>query len=303
MSAPVVVFAYTRLEHLKNTLESLEKNSYAKDSDLYIYSDAAKTPSVEAQVEAVRNYIDEFQRKSSFKSISVFKQERNKGLASSIIDAVTEIINKFGCVIVVEDDLCVSSDFLEYMNEALEYYKDNNKIWSIAGYTAQLPCLKDYEYDVYLSYRGSSWGWATWKDRWNRVDWEVNDFNKLKNSKRAIRKLNRGGEDMFRMLNLQMEGKINSWAIRWCYQQSKENMYTVHPRCSKVLNDGLDGSGEHCSVTDKYSTDLVVDKLELCVPPVSKKILKEFRELYSSNLTMLDKVKIYIKKNILKMDL
>lgn len=303
MRAPVVVFAYTRLEHLKKTLYSLEKNLFARESDIYIYSDAAKTPDEEEKVIEVRKYIDEFQKTSVFCNVFVTKADKNKGLACSVIDAVSDIINRFGNVIVVEDDLCVTSDFLEYMNRALDYYEKNENIWSISGYTAFLPSLREYEYDVYLSYRGSSWGWATWKNRWNKVDWNVSDFEKLKKNKRAIKKLNRGGEDMFKMLSRQMEGKIDSWAIRWCYQQSKENMYTIYPKYSKVLNNGLDGSGEHCCVTDTYNTVVSDKRIELCEPLLNKALLKEFRNVYASNLTVLDKIKIFIKKKILRMNL
>ena len=115
-----------------------------------------------------------------FKKIHIIKAETNKGLARSVISGVTEIIEQYDKVIVVEDDLISAPDFLQYMNNALDFYKEDKSIWSICSYTFKMNIPVHYKHDVYLSYRGGSWGWATWKDGWKKVDWEVDDYSNFK---------------------------------------------------------------------------------------------------------------------------
>src|SRR5699024_3409085 len=110
------------------------------------------------------------------------KASTNKGLANSVISGVTKVIDKFGKVIVIEDDLISSTDFLSYMNNALEFYEMNKSIWSISGYNIPIDIPSNYKHDVYLSYRGCSWGWATWKNRWNQTDWSVKDYDAFKSN-------------------------------------------------------------------------------------------------------------------------
>ena len=142
------------------------------------------------------------------------------------------------------------------MNNALDFYNKDEKIWSISGYNLPIEIPKDYEYDIYLGYRGCSWGWATWKDRWNTVDWEVKDYKKFKHSYRKRKIINRGGPDMAQMLDAQMKGLCDSWAIRWCYEQSKQNKYTVYPVKSLIQNCGLDGTGTHSGINSAFDVKL-----------------------------------------------
>src|SRR5690554_6366718 len=134
MLAPVVIFVYNRPEHTKKTIEALSKNFLAEETEVFIYCDAAKNEKSKERVEQVRDYVDSLNKRSYFKSISIIKAQSNKGLAKSVISGVNEIIMKYGKVIVVEDDLISSKDFLQYMNDALNYYESNSKIWSISGF-------------------------------------------------------------------------------------------------------------------------------------------------------------------------
>jgi hypothetical protein len=303
MLAPVVIFVYRRPEHTKKTIESLSKNYLAKETEVFIYSDGPKDEKSEKEVKLVREYIDLLPEKRFFKSIKIIKSETNKGLANSIISGVSEIIEKYGKVIVLEDDLVSSKDFLQFMNAALEYYKDNSKIWSISGYNLPIKIPKDYEYDVYLSYRASSWGWATWKNRWEKVDWEVSDYDDFKKNKLLRNKLNRGGRDLSFMLDLQMQGKIDSWAIRWCFAQSKLDMLTVYPVISRIRNIGLDGTGTHSGFNQRYDVDINIDtdtetkKYKFVDLYLDKRILRRFRNFYMSSLKY---ILINIKKHITK---
>lgn len=256
MLAPVIVFVYCREEHTRKTLQALNNNNLAEETDLYIYSDYAKRESNVEDVKKVRNLIDDFKETSKFRSVTIVKAEKNKGLANSIIDGVTEVINKHGKAIIVEDDLITSEDFLEYMNGALDFYKDNDKIGSISAYTYDINAMKNYDKDVYMTYKGECWGWATWKDRWENVDWQVKDYNSFYHDlkkRRAFDKLELG---LVHMLDMQMAGKIDSWAVRWVYHLFENNLMTVYPAVSKVVNFGFDGSGTHCKVVRKVDENL-----------------------------------------------
>jgi len=259
MLAPVVIFVYARPEHTIKTVESLAKNMFADETDVYIFSDGAKSERVQPAVDAVRAYIDTLGQRMLFKSVTVTKTGKNNGLANSVITGVTEVIRKHGKVIVVEDDLISSLDFLQYMNCALDFYRSDIRIWSICGYTFRIQFPRDYTADVYLSYRGGSWGWATWLDRWHTVDWQVKDYHEFRASKRRRTQFNRGGRDMCEMMDNQMRGIIDSWAIRWCYAQSKRDMLTVYPRTSRIANIGLDGSGTHSGVAPEFVVSLQAD--------------------------------------------
>jgi len=276
--APIVMFAYRRIP--QKTIESLLENKYAKDSYLYIYSDGFKNDIDKQDVLKVRQYLKTIK---GFKSISIKEAPTNKGLADSIINGVSEIINKYEKVIVLEDDLIVSNNFLAYMNEALDFYQNDKKIWSISGYGPKLPCLEKYEKDVYLSPRASSWGWASWKDRWNSVDWDVKEFQKLKKNKQMRKQFELGGDDLYKMLELQVLGKIDSWAIRWCYSQFLQKMYTVYPVKSKVLNVGFENmQSTHTSGSGKkWDVTLNSDKLKLKKLEPDENIIKNFKEFYS----------------------
>ena len=300
--APVVVFVYTRLEHTKETIESLAKNCLANKTEVYIYSDAPKNEKAQHHVEQVREYIDTLTKRNLFKSLHIIKAESNKGLAKSIISGVTEIIKQYGKVIVIEDDLVSSPDFLEYMNEALNFYESDKEIWSISGYTFKIDIPPNYKSDVYLSYRGCSWGWATWSDRWNMVDWDMKDYAEFQSNKRLRSKFNLGGLDMANMLNAQMKGKIDSWAIRWCYSQSKSDMLTVYPIVSRIKNIGLDGTGTHSGITTKYDA-ILSDGKRKCVfdtPGLEPQIVRSFKDHFGTELDfVVAKIKYIIKKILL----
>lgn len=243
MQAPIVLFVYNRIDHTQLVLQALDENIDADKSELFIFSDAPADETERQAVNKVREYIEEYSHNSSFKRVEIHYAQKNKGLSNSLIDGITGIINQYGRIIVLEDDHLTSPDFITFMNRALDYYEKDSKIWSISGFTPDLRILHKYRNDVYCGCRGGCWGWATWKDRFDKVDWEVKDYERFIRDKKAQRKFNRGGLDMTPLLKMQQEGKVNSWAIRWCYQEYLENMLTIFPRYSKVKNIGIDGSG------------------------------------------------------------
>ena len=276
--APIVIFTYNRLDTLIYVIEYLIKNSLSQKSDLIIYSDH---PRKDKDLDAV-NKVREFLHKiDGFNSIKIIERKENYGLAKNIIQGVTEILDQYEKVIVLEDDLITSPNFLDYMNQCLDYYKDDEKIFAVSGFCWDLPTLKNIEEDIFIAYRPASWGWATWKHQWNDIDWNIKDYDSCIKDRKAIKKFNRGGMDMTRMLKHFKEGKNNSWAIRWAYSMSNQDKYCIYPKLSKVQNIGygLDAThctGEHIHLTildESINTDFKFSKDLI----LNKKLLKEFR--------------------------
>lgn len=284
--APVILFVYNRPEHTRKTIEALKNNLLARDTELFIFSDAAKNDAERKNVEKVRKYIKTL---DGFKSITVIEREENLGLATSILSGVTEIINQNRKIIVLEDDLITSTLFLNYMNYYLNHYKKEQKVFSITGFNypeSLLHIPNKYPYSIYFGYRCMSWSWATWINRWNKVDWEVKDYDKCIKDKKSKKHFNRGGEDLSDMLRSQLENKIDSWAIRWCYAQSKSDAYCVYPVKSLVSNIGFDDTGVHCGKTDRFAIKTLSDNLDFRNPPVieaNEYLAKQVRDIYRHN--------------------
>lgn len=282
--APVVMFVYNRLDSVEQTIENLKKNELADQTDLFIFSDAAKKEKQAESVKLVREYIHKI---DGFKSVHIIEAEKNKGLANSVITGVSEIINERGKVIVVEDDLITSPQFLSFMNEALDFYESEKKIWSISGYQFPFEIPETYSKSVYAAYRSSSWGWATWKDRWETIDWEIKDYSGYKYNPIRIAKFCKGGTDLDKMLRYQMQGKIDSWAIRWCYNQCEQNKLTIYPIKSLVNNIGTDGRGTHCDPTSvRFRQTVATDfKYEFEHDlPVECEIMRRYRKIVNRSI-------------------
>lgn len=249
--SPLVLFVYNRPRHTEQVLTALCRNSLAPDTHLYIFSDAPKDEEATGGVHEVRSLIHDLQ---GFRRIDVVEQEQNLGLARSIIEGVTTVVNRHGHAIVLEDDLITSPTFLSFMNQALDVYRERRDILSITGFSfpAHFMGFSDRDSRVYLNIRPMSWSWATWQDRWNLVDWSISDYQEFIQSNSSIRAFNRGGTDLTDLLKLHMQGKIDSWYIRWAYHAYRSRLLTVYPAVSFVNNIGHDGTGVHCGSTTNY---------------------------------------------------
>lgn len=249
MFAPIILFAFNRLDALKNTIDSLLQNEEAGSSDLFIFVDGARLgkPGEDEKVKAVQEYV---KRIKGFKSLNYTFSDRNKGLGNSIIQGVSQIINQFGKAIVLEDDLIFAKNFLSYMNQGLDKYKEQSKVFSICGYSNKVKVPKGYVADTYFCTRSSSWGWGTWADRWNSVDWNLEEWIIYSKMKADFNKW--GGSDCFKMLNDWKYGRNQSWAIRFCFAQFLQNKLSLFPIESKVYNNGFDGDGTNCKKWSRF---------------------------------------------------
>lgn len=250
-SAPVALFVYNRPWHTRRTVEALQANREAPETPLYIFSDAPRDAAASKAVAEVRSFLCEI---TGFKSLSIIERENNFGLARSIIDGVSHMCEEHGRVIVLEDDLVTSPYFLKYMNEGLEKYQDEQRVISIHGYV--YPVGQALPETFFLK-GADCWGWATWRRGW---DLFVADGQKLLGELKR-RKLTcefdfDGSYPYTRMLQNQIAGKNNSWAIRWYASAFLQDKLTLYPGRSLVRNIGLDGSGAHCSETNDFSGEL-----------------------------------------------
>ena len=281
--APIILFTYNRPEHTQKVLNALADNKLAKDSNLYIFCDGPKNEGAVEKNRQTQAVIIEEAGRNRFHQVHLTISEVNKGLANSIITGVTDVLRQHGSCIVLEDDHITSRYFLTYMNDCVRFYENDQRIWSISGFTYHLKALDTYSHDVYMSYRANSHGWATWLDRWETVDWNVTDFSELSKSPARIMHFNRGGNDLYRMLRHQMRGERDSWAIRFCYAQSKQDKLAVYPRVSLISNIGFDGSGTHCQEEtgerqSAFMEDL--DKLTLEHLDVDPRVARDFKNQY-----------------------
>ena len=256
MLSPIIVFAYNRPDHLRRTLQALDQNELAEKSELFVFVDGAKNERDQEKVHETKRVLKDFEEKNHFQKIEITASKENKGLADSIISGVTRVFERHETVIVLEDDLITASDFLRYMNDCLTYYRDDERIGAISAYTPDFKVPSKYGHDLFLSKRGNSWGWATWRCVWEKTDWNVSDFDVLRKERKRQREFAATQYRSVEMLYEQMEGKIDSWAIRWDYSFFVRGLYTVYPVRTKVQNIGCDGSGTHGVNEEQKNTDL-----------------------------------------------
>lgn len=239
--APIVLFAFNRPEHTARTLDALSKNELARESDLIVYLDGPRNEADLVLIEKVHQVILSFK---GFKSITVNKNSSNVGLAANIITGVTKVINKFGRIIVMEDDLVTSPKFLNYMNDGLNYYSEEKRIWHISGFTEFINVNRPN--DSFLLRAMYCWGWATWSDRWVRFERNpealIDTF-----TPEMIERFNLDNcMNFWSQVLLNASGKINTWAIFWYASIFKHEGLCLNPYNSYVQNIGFDGSGVHC---------------------------------------------------------
>ena len=246
--APIALFVYNRPEHTRRTIKFLKQNLLAEQSRLFIFSDASKNQSSQILVEQVREIIKSV---DGFLEVQIIERKSNMGLADSIIDGVSRLVKEYGKVIVFEDDLISSSYTLQYFNDALKRYQNEEKVMHIGAY---MYALNDESLPETFFYRAAtSWGWATWDRAWINfepdIDQLISQFNTEKKHQFSIE----GAMNFWKQIEEFKSGKNNSWAIRWYASIFLKGGLTLNPSQSLINNIGHDGTGIHSGLNDIYN--------------------------------------------------
>lgn len=249
--SPIILFVYNRIWHTQRTIEALQQNELVSESELFIYSDAPGNNDAITGVEEVRRYIKSI---CGFKNITIVEREKNLGLAASVINGVTEIVNRYGKVIVLEDDLITSKYFLRFMNDALSFYEAEKRVMHISGY--MFPVNNKGLNDTFFLRPATCWGWGTWSRAWKffkkDVDFYISSFNR-----EMIKEFNVNNKyKYFDHLKRNKTGDLDTWAIFWYAGIYLNGGLSLHPKESFVQNIGHDGQGVHCTPTSVFDVKL-----------------------------------------------
>ncbi|OOQ58625.1 glycosyltransferase [Mucilaginibacter pedocola] len=255
--APIALFAYNRPDHTRRTIEALQQNFLAPESRLFVFCDGAKTAADAESVEQVRQLGKET---TGFLSVKVIERPQNLGLANSIISGVSQLVKDYGSVIVFEDDLISSPHTLQFFNDALEYYKNQNKVMHISAY--MLPIATDNLPETFFFRAAFSWGWATWERAWKHfepdIDKLMQQFDKEKINQFSIEH----SMNFWKQMQDFKAGRNNSWAIRWYASVFLNGGLTLNPLHSLVHNIGHDGSGTHSNIENTYGVQVAQQRVQ-----------------------------------------
>lgn len=256
--APVAIFTYNRLEHLKRVIAALQDNTLASETDVFLISDGASKQEDEKIIEELRSFCRTI---SGFKSVNFVFRNANLGAFKSITLAEQEILRMHGKIICLEDDIVTAKNFLEFMNQALDFYKANEKVISISGYAH--PLNHDHNNDYWVSPHHCPWGYATWSEKWKKLDYDRNIYPLIKRDKALRRKIVFNGDFFIPTLRADFKKKIIAADARICAQMVAMGVYSIMPTKSKVLNIGNDGSGMNSLDTDQFFSEMDTgDKLK-----------------------------------------
>lgn len=240
--APLALFTYNRLEETKQTILALQENYLAQETELYVFSDGPKNENAREKVLGVRKFL---QTIKGFKKVTVYQSQTNKGLATSIIEGVSKLLKDYNSVVVMEDDLMTTRNFLNYMNNALDYFNQDKSIYTVSGYS---PFIQDLDSATFYTHsRSFPWGWATWKEKWSEDFFDIDLIKKTISGKsNLLNEFNKNiGEDASEMLLKTIEGKISSWYIRWVFNNYLLGKKAIYPVLSKVENIGNSKEATH----------------------------------------------------------
>lgn len=299
--APIVLFVYNRPDHTRKTLRALADNLLAQESLLFIYADGAKENANDAVRQAIAATREVAKAEQWCKEVKIIESESNRGLASSIIAGVTATVNRFGKVIVLEDDIVTSPYFLTYMNDALNFYENEKKVWHIGAYSAPFEnhALPDAFFIRYME----CWGWGTWADRWQYF---------AKNPARLISEFS--DEDIYQF-NLDgaepgqwgavlanSRGEMNTWAVFWGATIFKQGGLCLNPAVSFINNIGFDGSGAHCGTSANFNHAILCEKrLDFAAIEITENAeafarLRQFYWRMSSRPSLIKRIKRHVKQ-------
>jgi hypothetical protein len=293
---PIIIFAYNRPGHLSSLIEGLKRcNNYQKFK-YFVFVDGPKTQYDQDQILSIRNVIENSWLN---KTAEVHFEPQNQGLAKSVISGVNKVLENHDRLIVLEDDLSLHFQTLDFLDLCLEHYYSNNEIGSISAYLFPLFKTVPEENKTFLLPRISSWGWATWKNRWEKAAWDNEYFIHQLQDESIINKLNYAGEDIFTGLIKNELGLIDSWAMKWAFHHVINNLHSVYPSISMVQHVGNDGSGTHVRRTASFDIRLPENSLNMVItedPKINREALKALQNFFKLNPIQKLKRKVFWEK-------
>ena len=264
--APIVLFVYNRLSHTQQTLDALALNEFASDSILYVYADGAKENATDRDHENIVSIREIVKSCQGFKEIHFINREKNYGLANNIVNGVTDVVNRHGKIIVLEDDIITSTGFLKFMNNALSVYEENEKVMHISGY--MFP-VKGSLPQTFFYKQTSCWGWATWKRAWKHYNRNSIELLNRAYALPNFTDIDIDGTNQFvKQLEDNITGLINTWAVKWQFSVFINNGLCLHPKVSLVQNIGMDGTGEHCVPNPDFFIPELAKNINVVKSPV-----------------------------------
>lgn len=257
MLAPICVVTYSRIDHLRKVIDALKCNTLAKESELYIFSDAPKAGD-EDKVRVVRDYCRTI---DGFKAVHLTERATNSRVANNR-GGIEQLLNEYGKVILLEDDVVTAPGFLAFMNSALDFYEHNDAVASISGYCPPMRMPKSYKRDVFTLTRFNPWGAALWK-RYYKFNTPIDDklFHAIFDNDDSRKQLARSvGEEALIPIEMDFDGQLDAGDMKAIFWQFCDKKVTVYPRKSLTYSIGQDGSGYHMGRTNKWHVRDVWEK-------------------------------------------
>lgn len=276
MKIATVLFTYNRPWHTKQVIQGLSGNNILPEK-LFIFQDGLNVDSKKDEWIAVKEIIHNV----DFCPVEVIESFTNKGLANSIVDGINYVLEEFDAVIVLEDDCVPAPGFMAFMVQALEQYKERERVYSISGYSWPIELEKD-KYDAYFTGRESTWGWGTWKDRWLQYEKDYTIYKKLKFSKEGSYNLALWGADIEPVVIGNVIGQMDSWGLFWGLKIIEKEGRCLAPYKSLISNIGNDGTGVHCGSTNKFDVEIDLSGRVKYSLPESLEIRKETERSFTS---------------------
>lgn len=244
--APIVMIAYNRPELVRLVIDNVSRANNVGDHMVFMFIDGPRNESDRDKQDMIQEIVESHRK--WLPKLKIIRRGSNYGCRGNIVDAISRVISEYGKAIIIEDDILISRTFLDYMDEALDFYRDDKTIWSINAYQSpNLQIPKDYPYDVYLNPVNMCWGWGTWVDRWEQVDFDMKDWSTVRDDPKLIAKLNRAGRQLLGMIESQAAGILKTWDVQCAYHVVKNGLMSIEPKFQLSKNIGFSAyeGGEH----------------------------------------------------------
>lgn len=287
---PIVIFVYNRKKYLEQTFDALKDCYNVEKHDCFIFCDAYnfKRDKDKEAVEETRAFVEYIKTTDVFRNTFVFYSDIHLGCREATIRGMNYVLNKYEAVIDIEDDIIVSENFLDYMDDALRYFKDRNDICMIAGYSYSIKEIETYKYDSFIAKRLNTWGFGTWADRWKKVDWELKDYDEFIEDDKMKYEFMEGGYDLLTILRQQAEAELDAWDITWMYSMYKMGMMAVYPKISFTQNIGVFGSHYSGKMHEQQRIDLNSKRYDFDNCFFNRTISNKIKEFFMTEIQFLD---------------